>query len=122
MSANLKLEGEGILLRIYIGEADRLDGAPLYEALVQRARERGLAGATVLRGLEGFGAHNLIHTARIQRLAEDLPVVVEIVDQKEKVEAFLPELDEIIKEGLVTTEKVQVRLYRVREPGSQHTH
>jgi len=89
----MKLAGEGLLVRIFIGESDRWDGASLYEAIVQRAREKGLAGATVLRGVEGFGAHNLIHTARIMRLAEDLPIIIEIVDQKEKIEAFLPELD-----------------------------
>ena len=118
----MKHQGEGLLARIFIGESDRWEGAPLYEAIVQRAREKGLAGATVLRGIEGYGAHNFIHTARIQRLAEDLPIVIEIVDQKEKVEAFLPELDEMVAEGLVTLEPVQVILYRVRDGGSPHTH
>jgi PII-like signaling protein len=118
----MKLAGEGLLVRIFIGESDRWDGACLYEAIVQLARDKGLAGATVLRGVEGFGAHNLIHTARIVRLAEDLPMVIEIVDQKEKIEAFLPELDAMIPEGLVTLEPVQVILYRTREAGSIHTH
>jgi uncharacterized protein len=118
----MKLEGEGLLVRIFVGESDRWDGMALYEAIVQRARDKGLAGATVLKGIEGFGAHNFIHTARIQRLAEDLPIVIEIVDQKAKIEAFLPELDELIPEGLVTLEPVQVILYRVREGGSQATH
>ncbi len=118
----MKLEGEGLLVRIFVGESDRWDGVPLYEAIVQRAREKGLAGATVLKGIEGFGAHNFIHTTRIQRLAEDLPIVIEIVDQREKIEAFLPELDELIPEGLVTLEPVQVILYRVRERGSSATH
>lgn len=118
----MKLSGEGLLVRIFIGESDRWEGAPLYESIVQRAREKGLAGATVLRGVEGFGAHNLIHTARIVRLAEDLPMVIEIVDQREKIEAFLPELDAMIPEGLVTLEPVQVILYRTREAGSSHTH
>jgi PII-like signaling protein len=118
----MKLAGEGLLVRIFIGESDRWDGASLYEAIVQRAREKGLAGATVLRGVEGFGAHNLIHTARIMRLAEDLPIIIEIVDQKEKIEAFLPELDNMIPEGLVTLEPVQVILYRARDTSSTHTH
>ena len=112
----MKLEGEGVLVRIFIGESDRLHGMPLYEAIVRRARERGLAGATVLRGVEGFGAHSRIHTARILRLSEDLPIVVEIVDQREKIDAFLPELDGMVADGLVTLEKVQVILYRVRDP------
>lgn len=118
----MKLEGEGLLVRIFVGESDRWEGIPLAEAIVQRAREKGLAGATVLRGVEGFGAHNLIHTARVLRLSEDLPMVIEIVDQKEKVQAFLPDLDEMVAEGLVTLEPVQVILYRVREPGNAHTH
>lgn len=118
----MKLEGEGLLVRIFVGEADRWEGAPLYEAIVQCAREKGLAGATVLRGVEGFGAHNLIHSARTHRLAEDLPMVIEIVDQKPKIEAFLPELDAMIPEGLVTLEPVQVILYRVRDPREVHTH
>ena len=118
----MKLAGEGLLVRIFIGESDRWEGASLYEAIVQRAREMGLAGATVLRGVEGFGAHNLIHTARIMRLAEDLPMVIEIVDRKDKIEAFLPELDAMIPEGLVTLEPVQVILYRARDAGSDHTH
>ena len=92
----MKLQGEGLLVRIFVGESDRWEGAPLYEAIVQRAREKGLAGATVIRGIEGFGAHNFIHTARIQRLAEDLPIVIEIVDQRERVEAFLPDLDAMV--------------------------
>lgn len=118
----MKLEGEGLLVRIFIGESDRWDGVPLYEAIVQRAREKGLAGATVLKGIEGFGAHNFIHTTRVLRLAEDLPIVIEIVDQREKIEAFLPELDELIPEGLVTLEPVQVILYRVRDGESRATH
>lgn len=117
----MKLEGEGILARIFVGEADRWEGVPLYEAIVQRARDQGLAGATVLRGFEGFGAHSLMHSARAA-VGQDLPIVIEIVDRKEKVHAFLPELDAMIPEGLVTLEPVQVILYRVREPGSDHTH
>lgn len=118
----MKLEEPGLLIRIFVGEADRYEGIPLYEAIVQCAREKGLAGATVLRGIEGFGAHNLIHSARAVRFSEDLPIVIEIVDQRAKIEAFLPELDGMIPEGLVTLEPVQVILYRVREPGSGQTH
>ena len=118
----MKLEGEGILVRIFIGDSDRHEGIPLYEAVVQRAREKGLAGATVFRGFEGFGAHSLVHTSRILRLSEDLPIVIEIVDKKEKIDAFLPELDSLIQEGLVTTEKVQVIFYRVRGQDHPHTH
>jgi len=118
----MKLEGEGLLVRIFVGESDRWEGAPLYEAIVQRAREKGLAGATVIKGIEGFGAHNFIHTARILRLAEDLPIVIEIVDQREKIEAFIPELDAMVSEGLVTLEPVQVILYRTRDGSSGQTH
>jgi len=118
----MKLEGDGMLVRIFVGDSDRWEGLPLYEAVVQRAREKGLAGATVLRGMEGFGAHSLVHSTRILRLSEDLPIIVEIVDRKDKIEAFLPELDGMIREGLVTVEPVQVILYRVREPGSSNTH
>lgn len=103
---------EGALLRIYVGESDKHEGKPLYEWLVLRARAEGLAGATVLRGIEGFGAHSRLHTAKILRLSEDLPIVVEIVDSLEKVEAFLPTVDEAIREGLATLEKVRVRFYR----------
>ncbi|HZF07687.1 MAG TPA: DUF190 domain-containing protein [Thermoanaerobaculia bacterium] len=118
----MKLEGEGILVRIFVGDSDRFEGMPLYEAVVQKAREKGLAGATVFRGFEGFGAHSLVHTARLFRLSEDLPILVEIVDRKEKIDAFLPELDAMITEGLVTMEKVQVIFYRVREEDHPHTH
>ena len=118
----MKLQGEGLLARIFIGESDRWEGAPLYEAIVQRAREKGLAGATVVRGIEGYGAHNFIHTTRILKLAEDLPIVIEIVDQKDKVEGFLPELDGMVAEGLVTLEPVQVILYRARDGENPHTH
>jgi len=104
--------GEGRLLRIFLGESDRYDGRPLYEWLVLKAREAGLAGATVLRGIEGFGAHSRLHTAKILRLSEDLPIVIEIVDLAEKIEAFLPTVDGAIAEGLATVEKVDVRFYR----------
>jgi hypothetical protein len=108
----VKIEGEGQLLRIFVGESDRWHGRPLHEAIVARARETGLAGATVLRGLEGFGAHSRIHTARILRLSEDLPLVIEIVDRAERIAAFLPALDEMVREGMITLERVQVIAYR----------
>jgi PII-like signaling protein len=111
----MKSQSEGQLLRIFIGESDRWEGRPLYEAIVHRARAAGLAGATVIRGLEGFGAHSRLHTTRILRLSEDLPVVVEIVDNADRIEAFLPALDEMVDEGMVTLEKVRVIAYRAPE-------
>jgi uncharacterized protein len=109
----MHLPEEGYLLRIFIGESDRHDGKPLYEWLVLRARERGLAGATVLRGVMGFGANTrVIHTFKIERLSEDLPMVIEIVDTKEKLEKFLEEIDEHLLAGLVTLEKAQIRFYK----------
>lgn len=108
----MKLPSEAQLLRIFIGESDRHAGRPLYELIVQRARERGMAGATVLRGMLGFGAHSRMHTAKILRLSEDLPIVIEIVDRPDRIEAFLPELDGMIQEGLVTLETVKVIAYR----------
>lgn len=108
----MKLEGEGLLVRIFIGEADRWHGKPLYEAIVTKAREAGLAGATVLRGIMGFGAKSRIHTAKILRLSEDLPIVIELVDTAEKIQPILPLLDEMVADGMVTLEKVQVIAYR----------
>ena len=110
----MKLEGEGKLLRIFIGESDRWKGTPLYEAIVLAARERGLAGATVLRGPMGFGANSHIHTAKILRLSEDLPIVIEIVDLEDKINEFLPLLDEMVAEGLITVSAVHVVRYRGR--------
>jgi PII-like signaling protein len=112
----MKIEGEGKLLRIFIGESDRWHGKPLYQAIVERVREEGLAGATVLRGIEGFGADSRLHTARILRLSEDLPVVVEIVDSAEQIERILPVLDEMVGEGMVTLERVKVIAYRGSAP------
>lgn len=106
------LPSQGWMLRIYIGESDRHEGLPLYEWIVRRARADGLAGATVLRGLEGFGARSRIHTAKILRLSADLPVVVEIIDTREKIEAFLPAVDAAVTEGLATLERVEIRFYR----------
>ena len=102
---------DGSLLRIFVGESDRHGHHPLYEAIVLKARERGLAGATVLRGVMGFGKHSTLHTAKILRLSEDLPMVIEIVDSEEKINAFLPELDKMMGSGLVTIERVQVLQY-----------
>jgi hypothetical protein len=106
------LPKEGSLLRIFIGESDKHEGMPLYEWIVRKAREHGLAGATVLRGLEGFGAHSRVHTAKILRLSTDLPIIIEIVDRAERIEGFLPLVDAAITEGLATVERVQVRFYR----------
>lgn len=109
----MHLPEEGYLLRVFIGEADRHAGKPLYEWIVLQAREQGLAGATVLRGMMGFGANTReIHTFKIERLSEDLPIVVEIVDTKEKLESFLESIDEHILAGLVTLEKAQIRFYK----------
>jgi PII-like signaling protein len=108
----MKLPSEAELLRVFIGESDKHHGRPLYEVLVEQARRRGLAGATVVRGTLGFGASSRIHTAKILRLSEDLPMVVEIVDKPERIAEFLPELDSMITEGLVTLERVRVILYR----------
>jgi hypothetical protein len=108
----MMLPEEGQLLRIFIGESDKHDGMPLYEWIVRRARQEGLAGATVIRGVEGYGAHSRLHTAKILRLSEDLPLIVEIVDTQEKIESFLPVIDAAIPEGLATLEKVRIRFYR----------
>lgn len=108
----MKLPSDAQLLRIFIGESDKHHGKPLYEVIVERARERGLAGATVVRGFLGFGANSRIHTSKILRLSEDLPVVIEVVDTQEKLDLLLPELDELVGEGLVTLEPVRVILYR----------
>ncbi len=109
----MKIPTEGKLLRVFIGEADRWHGRPLYEAIVEEARKSGLAGATVWKGTLGFGAHSRMHTAKILRLSEDLPVIIEIVDAAEKVEAFVRDhLDQMVQEGLVTVERAEVIMYR----------
>ena len=108
----MNIPHEGYLLRILVGESDKHGHRPLYEVIVLKAREAGLAGATVLRGVMGFGKNSILHTAKILRLSEDLPMVIEIVDSLEKVEGFLPELDAMITDGLVTLEKVRVIQYK----------
>jgi len=108
----MTLPEEAKLLRIFVGESDKHEGKLLYELIVEKAREQGLAGATVYRGRLGFGANSRIHSDKILRLSEDLPMVVEIVDSEEKINAFLPWLDEVIHEGLVTLEKAQIIAYR----------
>jgi PII-like signaling protein len=115
----MKLEGEGQLLRIFIGEGDRWHGKPLYEAIVARARAEGLAGTTVLRGMMGFGAKSRIHTAKVLRLSEDLPIVIEIVDVAERIDKFLPQLDGMVEDGLVTLERAQVITYRAGKEGGK---
>lgn len=108
----MRIEGVGLLVRIYIGENDRWQGKPLYQAIVELLRERGIAGATVLRGIEGFGAKARLHTTRLLRLSEDLPILVEIVDREEHLRAMLPELDDMVADGLITLERVEVIAYR----------
>jgi len=115
----MSIPRDGQLLRIFIGESDRWEGQPLYEAIVREARRHGLAGATVFRGFEGFGAHSRIHTSRILRLSEDLPVLVEIVDAEEKIQSFLPVLDGMVREGLATVEKATVIFYRAGDRPSE---
>ena len=112
----MRIEGDGLLLRIFIGESDRWHGEPLHDAIIKTLRQNGLAGATVLRGMQGFGAHSRIHTASVLRLSEDLPIVIEVVDKPERIEAILPSLDEMISEGLITLEKVRIIAYRHGAP------
>ena len=111
----MKLEGEGKLLRIFIGESDKHGRKPLYQAIVEMLREEGMAGATVLRGVEGFGANSHLHTARILRLSEDLPIVIEVADTAERIESIMPKLDEMVTDGMVTLERVEVVTYRAQE-------
>ena len=108
----MKVPENGQLLRIFIGESDKWEGIPLYEAIILKARELKIAGATMLRGMMGYGAASRIHTAKILRLSEDLPVVVEIVDSAEKIAMLLPFIDEMVEEGLVTLEDIRVIQYR----------
>ena len=110
----MSLPTEGRLLRIFVGESDRWEGRPLYEAIVLEARKRGLAGATVTKGVMGFGAHSRIHTAKLLELSQDLPMVIEIVDAPDKIDAFMPDLEQMVGDGLMTVERAEVRLYRSR--------
>lgn len=112
----MQIPKHALLLRIFIGEDDRFDGSPLYEAIVLKAREMQLAGATVLRGPMGFGASSQLHTTKILRLSEDLPLVIEIVDAEDRINSFLPVLDGMMTSGLVTLEKVQVLQYGTTGP------
>jgi hypothetical protein len=107
----VRIEGQAKLLRIYIGETDRWHGQTLYMAILLKAREMGLAGGTVFRGIAGYGANSVIHTANILRLSEDLPIVIEIVDADAKIQAFLPVLDEMVQEGLILLREVEVVRY-----------
>ena len=111
------LPENGHMLRIYIGESDKHEGMPLYEWIVRRAKAEGLSGATVLRGIEGFGGHHQIHTAKILPLSTDLPVIIEFVDTLEKIDHFLPIVDEVIGEGLAVVQEVQIRFYRTKKKG-----
>ena len=110
--SHMKIQENGVLVRVFIGESDRFAGKPLYEAIVQKTRELGLAGATVLRGTEGFGANSIVHKSALLELSTDLPVVIEIVDSEEKIKLLLPELEGMVKEGMVTMEYVVVLVYR----------
>jgi PII-like signaling protein len=105
------IEGEQLLMRIFIGESDKWERRPLHAALVEMFRSKGLAGATVLRGVAGFGPRSILHTAGILKLSADLPLVIEVVDSQEHLEAVLPEVDRMMSGGLITMEKVQVRRY-----------
>jgi PII-like signaling protein len=113
----MQIPKQAVLLRIFIGEDDRSDGSPLYEAIVLKAREQHLAGATVLRGPMGFGASSRLHTTKILRLSEDLPLVIEIVDSEDKINSFLPTVDAMMTSGLITLEKVQVLQYGAKATG-----
>jgi PII-like signaling protein len=113
----MQIQKQALLLRIFIGEDDKFDGSPLHEAIVLKARELHLAGATVLRGPMGFGASSRLHTTKILRLSEDLPLVIEIVDSEDKINGFLPTLDGMMSSGLITLEKVQVLQYEAKGTG-----
>ena len=114
----MQIPHEATLLRIFIGESDRWQGTPLYEAIVLKARELHIAGATVVRGPMGFGANSRLHTTKVLRLSEDLPMIIEIVDAKEKIDELMPHIDAMVQEGLVTLEPVQVIQYRASKKDS----
>ena len=108
----MKIPADGKLLRIFIGEADKWEGKPLYEEIVLLAKKNGMAGATAIKGFMGFGCKSHMHTTKLLRLSEDLPIVIEIVDSEEKINQFIPQLDVMVKEGLITLEKANVIMYR----------
>ncbi len=112
----MKTEEPGKLLRIFVGESDRWGYQPLYSAIVEAARKAGLSGATVFKGIEGYGGHSVVHAARVFDLSSDLPVLIEIVDSEQRVRAFLPQLDEMVSDGLVTLETLEIIAYRTGEP------
>lgn len=112
----MRPQTSGKLLRIFVGESDRRGHQPLYTAIVEAARRAGLAGATVFKGIEGFGGHSVVHAARIFDLSSDLPILIEIVDTEDRIRAFLPTLDDLVKDGLVTLEAVEVIAYRTGSP------
>ncbi len=115
MNDDMRIQGPGKQLRIFVGESDRWHGRSLVEALLEMLRSEGLAGATVLHGVAGFGAHSRIHTAHVLRLSEDLPVVIEVIDTQQKIEAVLPKVGEMVHEGLVVLSDVEVIVYRHRD-------
>ncbi|HEY7467142.1 MAG TPA: DUF190 domain-containing protein [Dehalococcoidia bacterium] len=117
MRDEMRITGPGKQLRIFIGESDRWHHRSLADALLEMLREEGLAGATVLRGVAGFGAHSRIHTAHVLRLSEDLPIVIEVIDRPDRIEKVMPRLDEMVQEGLVVVSDVDIVLYRHREGG-----
>lgn len=111
----MKIDGPAKWLRIYVGESDHWHGRPLYQALVEYLRQEGLAGATVFRAIEGFGAHSRIHTARVLRLSEDLPLVIDVIDRADRIDAVLPQLDTMVGDGLMVILDVNVVMYRARD-------
>ena len=113
------IEGPALLIRLYLGEADHIGGKPAYQAVVAFLREHGMAGATVLRGIEGFGANAHLHTTRLLRLSEDLPILIEVVDEEARIREILPELDQMVGDGLITLERVEVLAYRGRGPAGE---
>jgi PII-like signaling protein len=119
-----RFKGERTLMRIFIGESDKYQGKPLYEALLRRFREKGLAGATVLRGVAGFGASSTVHTEKVLRLSLDLPIIIEVVETEQAIQTILPDLDEMIGGGLITLERARVILYRPAtvRPGQRELH
>ena len=114
----MTINKNGVLLRVFIGESDRFEKLPLYEAIVQKARRLGLAGATVLRGSEGFGARSVVHKTALLEMSSDLPIVIEIVDSQEKINLLLPHLESMVREGMITMEYVAILLYRHEAPAA----